>query len=174
MVDTSIPSRAITYRDPTISAAAEAQLRRNRQQSFERLVDQAQRTTSASVKLAQVNQDLADQFQAAQDAAEQAKADESKTAAKRQSGQARAGAGASKTGDQQLDKAVEQQSAGPVDIVTTQPAATFSAQQISQEQLGIGLHVPPLQPADEAYRRAGAEPPLETEETTSVLMAVAV
>jgi hypothetical protein len=172
MVDTSIPSRAITYRDPTISAAAEAQLRRNRQQSFERLVDQAQRTTSASVKLAQVNQDLADQFQAAQDAAEQAKADESKTAAKRQSGQARAGA--SKTGDQQLDKAVEQQSTGPLDIVTTQPAATFSAQQISQEQLGIGLHVPPLQPADEAYRRAGAEPPLETEETASLLMAVAV
>jgi len=172
MVDTSIPSRAITYRDPTISAAAEAQLRRNRQQSFERLVDQAQRTTSASVKLAQVNQDLADQFQAAQDAAEQAKADESKTAAKRQSGQARAGA--SKTGDQQFDKAVEQQSTGPLDIVTTQPAATFSAQQISQEQLGIGLHVPPLQPADEAYRRAGAEPPQETEETASLLMAVAV
>jgi hypothetical protein len=39
--------------------------------------------------------------------------------------------------------------------------ATFLAQLISQEQLGQGLHAPPLQAADVAYRRAGGEPRLD-------------
>lgn len=39
--------------------------------------------------------------------------------------------------------------------------ATFLAQLISQEQLGQGLHAPPLQAADIAYRRAGGEPRLD-------------
>ena len=39
--------------------------------------------------------------------------------------------------------------------------ATFLAQLISQEQLGQGLHAPPLQAADIAYRRAGGEPTLD-------------
>lgn len=39
--------------------------------------------------------------------------------------------------------------------------ATFLAQLISQEQLGAGLHAPPVRTADIAYRRAGGEPRLD-------------
>ncbi|HEX9447169.1 MAG TPA: hypothetical protein VF920_04290 [Dongiaceae bacterium] len=173
MVDTSITSRALTYRDPTVSAAAEVQLRRNRQQSFERLVDQAQQTTAGSVKLAQVNQDLADRFQAAQEAVDQSKADKTKSSAKRPKDQSLASS--TGTGDQQqATGTVEPQAESDQGAPAAHPTATFSTQQISQEQLGIGLHVPPLQPADEAYRRAGAEPPLVTEQAAPLMLAFAI
>jgi hypothetical protein len=39
--------------------------------------------------------------------------------------------------------------------------ATFLAQLIAQEQLGQGLHAPPVKAADIAYRRAGGEPSID-------------
>lgn len=59
----------------------------------------------------------------------------------------------------------ESDRAGPSDRTPNQTApkavATFLAQLISQEQLGQGLHVPPLKAADLAYRRAGGEPRID-------------
>lgn len=167
--------RALTYRDPTVSAAAEVQLRRNRQQSFDRLVDQAQQTTAASAKLAQINQDKADTFRSAQDAADQNVADQGKSTAKRQTDQSLL-SGSNGASDQQQTQVSDGQDQveGTNHGAATQPTATFSTQQIAQEQLSVGLHVPPLQPADEAYRRAGAEPPLVTENADPILLAVAV
>lgn len=175
MADTSITTRALTYRDPTVSAAADVQLRRNRQQSFERLVDQAQQTTAASAKLAQINQDKADTFRSAQDAADQHVADEGKSTAKRQTDQALLSESNGASDQQQANVSETQgQIEGTSHNTSTQPTATFSTQQIAQEHLSVGLHVPPLQPADEAYRRAGAEPPLTTENANPILLAVAV
>ncbi|HVJ40316.1 MAG TPA: hypothetical protein VM639_02415 [Dongiaceae bacterium] len=172
MADTTVSNRALTYRDPTISAAAEVQLRRNRQRSLDALVDQAQRTADTTSRVSTLEQSRADSFRAAKEAADQ-QADQSNTAADQQTEQA-ALAG-SRTGSQP-DNAPDAQGTGETATTTgqTQPTVTFTTQQIAQEQLGIGLHVPPLQPADEAYRRAGAEPPLPSEASQPSLFALAV
>lgn len=167
MADTIISTRALTYRDPTISAAAEIQLRRNRQRSFDALVDQAQRTADAAAQVSDLEQSRADGFRAAKDAA-----DQSNSAAEQQTEQA-ALAG-SRAGVQTDNPAAAQGSGDTTGTAQTQPTVTFTTQQIAQEQLGTGLHVPPLQPADEAYRRAGAEPPLPSEDSQPSLFALAV
>jgi len=171
MADTIISTRALTYRDPTISAAAEIQLRRNRQRSFDALVDQAQRTADAAAQVSDLEQSRADGFRAAKDAADQ-QADQSNSAAEQQTEQA-ALAG-SRAGVQTDNPAAAQGSGDTTGTAQTQPTVTFTTQQIAQEQLGTGLHVPPLQPADEAYRRAGAEPPLPSEDSQPSLFALAV
>ncbi|HVJ35140.1 MAG TPA: hypothetical protein VND94_18665 [Terriglobia bacterium] len=171
MADTTISTRALTYRDPTVSAAAEIQLRRNRQRSFDALVDQAQRTADAAAQVSSLEQGRADGFRAAKEAADQ-QADQSNSAAEQQTEQA-ALAGA-RTGTEADNPGEAQGSGDTTGTAQTQPTVTFTAQQIAQEQLGVGLHVPPLQPADEAYRRAGAEPPLPSEDSQPSLFALAV
>jgi len=165
MADTSITTRTLMYRDPTVAAAAEAQLRRTRQQSFDSLVNQAQKTAEAT---ARAGGDKGQNFQAAQEAAEQADQTilaEENPIAQRQARRPGLSA-ANGTGNQHRkvdeEDGLEETESGQAEA--SPPAVTFSAQQIAQERLGIGLHVPPLQPADEAYRKAGAEPPLQTEE----------
>ncbi len=54
-----------------------------------------------------------------------------------------------------------QDQAGAAGRSEPKAVATFLAQLISQEQLGQGLHAPPIRAADIAYRRAGAEPSIE-------------
>jgi hypothetical protein len=172
MADTSVTnSRALTYRDPTVTAAAAVQLRRNRQQSLDALAEQAQQTADSASRVSKVFQDRANSYRSAQDAADQAN-DGNRAIAEQQTEQASVST-SSQTGTQS-ENGVEDQSTGQTDTPHTQPTVTFTAQQIAQEQLGAGLHTPPLQPADEAYRRAGAEPPLPSEESQPTFFALAV
>jgi len=174
MANTSLTTRALTYRDPTVSAAAEVQLRRSRQRSLDSLVDQAEQTSDAATRVTQLDRHKADTFRAAQDAADQATG-EHNTAIDSQTDPDVALSGSAGTRNQQRAVQDEDQTSGETaDTEQPQPTATFTTQQIAQEQLGIGLHMPPLQPADEAYRRAGAEPPLVTERVNPALFAVAV
>ncbi|HWT98276.1 MAG TPA: hypothetical protein VN229_11705 [Terriglobales bacterium] len=172
MADTSVTnSRALTYRDPTVTAAAAVQLRRNRQQSLDALAEQAQQTADSASRVSKVFQDRANSYRSAQDAADQA-TDGNRSIAEQQTDQASVST-SSQTGTQS-ENGVEEQSTGQTETPQTQPTVAFSAQQIAQEQLGAGLHTPPLQPADEAYRRAGAEPPLPSEESQPTFFALAV
>jgi hypothetical protein len=172
MASNSIATRALTYRDPTISAAAEVQLRRNRQRSLDSLVNQAEETSDAATRITQIDRNTADSFRAAQNAADQQSAANQTAEDSDQADQLSA------SGNARYQKSADQedqsQNDNTVGSEQHQQTATFTTQQIAQENFGIGLHVPPLQPADEAYRRAGAEPPLITEEAGSALFAVAV
>lgn len=163
-------SRALTYRDPTVSAAAALQLRRNRQQSLDALAEQAQQTADSAARVSKVFQNQAESYRAAQEAADQP--DGNRTID--QQAEHSAFAAAPQAGTQPESGAEQQSDSQPEAAEQGQPTAAFTAQQIAQEQLGLGLHVPPLQPADEAYRRAGAEPPLQSEASPSSLFAVAV
>lgn len=171
MADPTISTRTLTYRDPTVSAAQAAQLRRNQQRSFENLIERTQQSSTSAERESQVDRNNRNNnFQAVQDAADQTAAEEHITI-QRQSKQTSASASRSTTGRQTDivdDEQVESQALG------AQSTATFTAQRIAQENLGIGLHVPPLKPADEAYRRAGAEPPLQTEIADPSLFALAI
>ncbi|HVI88901.1 MAG TPA: hypothetical protein VM659_11385 [Dongiaceae bacterium] len=172
MADTSVTtSRALTYRDPTVTAAAALQLRRNRQQSLDALAEQAQQTADSASRVSKVFQDRANSYRGAQEAADQA-TEGNRSIADQQTEQASVST-SSQTGTQ-TGNGVEEQNAGQAETPQTQPTVAFSAQQIAQEQLGAGLHAPPLQPADEAYRRAGAEPPLPSEESQPTFFALAV
>jgi len=173
MADTSVAnSRALTYRDPTVTAAAALQLRRNRQQSLDALAEQAQQTADSASRVSKVFQDRANSYRSAQEAADQA-TEGNHSIADQQTEQASVST-SSQTGAHQTGNGVEEQNAGQTETPQTQPTVAFSAQQIAQEQLGAGLHAPPLQPADEAYRRAGAEPPLPSEESQPTFFALAV
>lgn len=172
MADTSVStSRALTYRDPTVTAAAALQLRRNRQQTLDALAEQAQQTADSASRVSKVFQDRANSYRSAQEAADQA-TNSGRSIADQQTEQASVST-SSQTGTQ-AETGVEEQNTGQTETPQTQTTAAFSAQQISQEQLGAGLHTPPLQPADEAYRRAGAEPPLPSEQSAPTFFAVAV
>jgi hypothetical protein len=172
MANTSITTKALTYRDPTVSAAAAVQLRRNRQQSFDALVNQAEQTSDAASRITQLDRNKADSFQAAQDAADQTAEENSTTQNRRDA--VSLSASTDTDGHQPAVNDDDQEQSETAETGQSHQTAAFSAQQIAQEQLGIGLHLPPLQPADEAYRRAGAEPPLVTEDAASTLFAVAV
>jgi hypothetical protein len=172
MADTSVSnSRALTYRDPTVTAAAALQLRRNRQQTLDALADQAQQTADSASRVSKIFQDRANSYRSAQDAADQA-AGNGQSIAEQQTEQASVST-SSQTGTQ-AESGVEEQNTSQAETPQTQQNVAFSAQQIAQEQLGAGLHTPPLQPADEAYRRAGAEPPLPSEESGPTFFALAV
>ena len=174
MASNSIATRALTYRDPTISAAAEVQLRRNRQRSLDSLVNQAEETSDAATRITQIDRNTADSFRAAQNAADQQNAANQTAEDSDQADQLSLSASGNARYQQSADQEDQSQNDNTVGSEQHQQTATFTTQRIAQENFGIGLHVPPLQPADEAYRRAGAEPPLITEEAGSALFAVAV
>jgi hypothetical protein len=147
------------------------QLRRNRQQTLDALADQAQQTADSASRVSKLFQDRADSYRSAQEAANQATGG-NQAIADQQADQASVSTSSRAGG--QGENAVEQQNADQAETPQPQPTVAFTAQQIAQEQLGAGLHTPPLQPADEAYRRAGAEPPLPSEESAPTFFALAV
>jgi hypothetical protein len=173
MAETSITTRALTYRDPTVTATAETQLRRNRQRALESLEDQARRTAGIAGDTAQQERSKADSYRAAQDAADgndiTARSDRPSEI---QSNQTRSNQANTATADEGGESTSAQHNVA--DEGDGQSHAPFTTQVIAQEYMGEGLHVPPLQPADEAYRRAGAEPPLINESSTSGLVSLAI
>jgi hypothetical protein len=173
MADSNITTRALTYRDPTVSAAAEVQLRRNRQRSLDALVDQAEQTSSSAERVAQLDRNREDSFRTAKNAADQ-QTDDSNAAAQQQTDETSTALTSFAGNLRQALQGNQQDTEESGRAEAGQPTVAFTAQQIAQEQLGGGLHVPPLQPADEAYRRAGAEPPLVTEQASPTVLAVAV
>lgn len=174
MASNSLTTRALTYRDPTVTAAAEVQLRRNRQRSLDSLVNQAEETSDAATRVTQIDRNAADSFRAAQNAADQQNASNQTAEDSDQADQLSLSASGKARYQQPSAQDDQGQNDNTTDTEQHQQTATFTTQQIAQEHLGIGLHMPPLQPADEAYRRAGAEPPLVTEEADSTLFALAV
>jgi hypothetical protein len=174
MASNSLTTRALTYRDPTVTAAAEVQLRRNRQRSLDSVVNQAEETSDAATRVTQIDRNAADSFRAAQNAADQQNASNQTAEDSDQADQLSLSASGKARYQQSSAQDDQGQNDNTTDTEQHQQTATFTTQQIAQEHLGIGLHTPPLQPADEAYRRAGAEPPLVTEEAKPTLFAVAV
>lgn len=172
MVETSITSRTLTYRDPTVTAAAEAQqLRRNRQRGLDTLENQAQRTANAAAETAQFEQSKADSYRAAQDAADGNDPNRSPSVQGNQPGLNRT---ATDSTPDDANRPATAQAGNDAAGTDGQSHAPFTTQVIAQEYIGEGLHVPPLQPADEAYRRAGAEPPLIDESRSAGLVSMAI
>jgi hypothetical protein len=68
----------------------------------------------------------------------------------------------------------DQVNAGSAEADPAEPKAiaTFLAQLIAQQQLGQGLHAPPVKAADLAYRRAGAEPRIDIGSSARFSLAV--
>ena len=174
MASDSLTTRALTYRDPTVTAAAEAQLRRNRQRSLDSLVNQAEETSDAATRVTQIDRNAADSFRTAQNAADQQNAPNQTAEDSDQADQLSLAASGNTRYRQDSVQDDPAQNDNADDAGQPQQTATFTTQQIAQEHLGIGLHMLPLRPADEAYRRAGAEPPLVTEDADPTLFAVAV
>ncbi|MET1028435.1 MAG: hypothetical protein ABWY00_14805 [Dongiaceae bacterium] len=177
MVETAVTSRALTYRDPSISAAAEAQLRRNRQRSLGVLEEQAQQSAAVANDTAEREQGKAYGYRAAKDAAQNNDRPAENTADRQVEAQLNQAQLNQARGNRQ---SMGQKTADDVsnviasDVADSYSSVPFTTQMIAQEYIGDGLYVPPLQPADEAYRRAGAEPPLIAESATSGLLSLAI
>jgi len=182
MVDVIKP--VATYRDLSVTAAAEAQSRRSRQRAL--LQEDGPARLPASVEPPAASDQEKSNYQAIQDAIDQAREQ-----AARQEPQL---PDTEDSSHQAGKSALAQRMARPADARDDDEAegggdespeafglaeddslrAPYAAQVLAQEYLSAGLHIPPLQPADEAYRRAGAEPPLVTEDASASVMSLAI
>lgn len=172
MAETTVTSRALTYRDPSITASAEAQLRRNRQRSLGTLEEQAEAAAAGAIETAQREQGRAYSYRAAKESAENSDLPRGHTSDRPVEMPLNEAQGNRQSATR---KSTEDASNVIVsDAHDDYSSVPFTTQVIAQEYIGDGLHVPPLQPADEAYRRAGAEPPLIAESATSGLVSLAI
>lgn len=184
MVDSIKP--VATYRDLSITAAAEAQSRRSRQRAL-LLQEDGPARLPAPVEQPAASEQEKSSYQAIQDAADKARERAARQApqfleTEDSSHQASKSAMAPRTARQvdarrdddetedEGEEALEDFGLAEDDSLS----APYATQVLAQEYLGEGLHIPPLQPADEAYRRAGAEPPLVTEDASATVMSLAI
>jgi hypothetical protein len=182
MVDVVKP--VATYRDLSVTAAAEAQSRRSRQRAL--LQEDGPARLPAPVEPPAASDQEKSSYQAVQDAIDKARERAAQQASQLpetedSSHQAGKSAMAQRTA-RQVDPRDDDEAEGDGDDSLENFSlgedeslrAPYAAQVLAQEYLSAGLHIPPLQPADEAYRRAGAEPPLATEDASASVMRLAV
>jgi len=147
-------------------------LRRNRQRSLGTLEEQAEGAAAVAVETAQREQGRAYGYRAAKDAAENSDRPQEHTSERQVETQLNEAQGNQQSATQ--NAAEDTSNVIASDAKDDYSSVPFTTQVIAQEYIGDGLHVPPLQPADEAYRRAGAEPPLVAESATSGLLSLAI
>lgn len=182
MVDVIKP--VATYRDLSVTAAAEAQSRRSRQRTL--LQEDGPARLPASVEQPAASDQEKSSYQAVQDAIDKARERAAQQASQfpdtedssHQAGKSAMAQRTAKQVDARDDDAAEDESKeSPEGFSLAEDEslrAPYAAQVLAQEYLSAGLHIPPLQPADEAYRRAGAEPPLVTEDASASVMSLAI
>jgi hypothetical protein len=171
------------YRDLSVTAAAEAQARRQRQRAL--LEEGRGGPASPTEAPASPHQDNGS-YQAIQEAIDRARDQARRQDPQTEEGDQETGqsgevrrtalsAEVPEGGDAvSRDRTGREQSADPGFADDGNLNAPYATQVLAQEYLGDGLYIPPLQPADEAYRRAGAEPPLISENAASSVMRFAV
>ncbi|TXH38685.1 MAG: hypothetical protein E6Q98_02430 [Rhodospirillaceae bacterium] len=182
MVDVIKP--VATYRDLSVTAAAEAQSRRSRQRAL--LQEDGPARLPAPVEQPAASDQEKPSYQAVQDAIDKARERAAQQApqfldtedSSHQAGKSAMAQRTAKQVDARDNDAAENEGEEPPEgfglAEDESLRAPYAAQVLAQEYLSAGLHIPPLQPADEAYRRAGAEPPLVTEDASASVMSLAI
>ncbi|MDY0882420.1 hypothetical protein ACFPL7_22790 [Dongia soli] len=173
-----------TYRDLSVTAAAEAQSRRNRQRAL--LQEDGPARLATPVEQPAAREQEKSSYQAIQDAVgkaqERAAEQEPQFLENQDSSHQASKTALAQRSTKQIEARDEEEigdeSDGSLEDLGLADdeslSAPYAAQVLAQEYLGEGLHIPPLQPADEAYRRAGAEPPLVTEDASPSVMSLAI